>query len=490
MGDQEQSLSRRVFLQQLTMGMGAVGAGILLPGSVQGVTPISETTKNPKKVLVLGAGLSGLAAGLELVEAGHDVTVLEARSRPGGRVSTLRDPFPGKLYAEEGGMAFSNTYTHALRYIKKYDLKKTQWSMPENPVYHLNGKRFTAKDMDKWSYDMTKEEQKLGPMGIVKKYIIDTLPPEISNPESWDQAPLVKLDQKSLAEYMRSQGASEGAVKLIKHTQWFGSFPNQTSALSMAISDFGLFMGAKPFLLVGGNDRLPRAMADELGDRIEYGVEVSTLTDEGDGVHVEAVKNETRRNFEADQMICTLPAKVLEKVQFNPALPSEKREAIKELPYIDFTRTYLTVNKPYWKDRGVSGTAYTDLDVNQIYGYAGKKGHPAILESYRDGQKAKQAAKLSREQLIERTLKGIDKVHPGIRKHYQSSYVKKWGKDPYALGGPSWPTPGDVTKYLEPLQKPHGNIRFAGEHTTVLRSTMEGALRSGAREAKAVHESG
>lgn len=483
------NISRKQFLQHLSMGLGAVGTGLLLPGSVSGQTGISGMTKAPKNVLVLGAGLSGLAAAWELNNSGHNVTVLEARDRPGGRVSTVRDPFPGSLYAEEGGVGYSNTYTHALRFIDTFGLEKIAWNPPENPVYHLNGKRFTAQENVQWPYDLTPEEQNLGPMGIVNKYIIDTLPPEISNPDSWDQAPLLTLDQKSLAHYLRSQGASQGALELVQATQWFAAVPHQTSALSMAVSDMGLFMGAPPFVLAGGNDRLPRAMAEELSNHIKYGVEVSGVSDTQDSVQVQATEKGTRRTFGADRVICTIPAKVLRNIRFNPRLPAEKQTAIENMPYLDYTRTYLTIDEPYWQNQGESGTAYTSINVGQINGYTGSS-EGAIIESYLASEAAVKAADLPREQLIEQTLAGIEQVHPGIREHYTySNYVKAWSEDPYALGGVSWPGPGDTGNYLKPLQQPHGRIHFAGEHTTILRSTMEGALRSGARAAKEVHES-
>jgi monoamine oxidase len=66
--------------------------------------------------------------------------------------------------------------------------------------------------------------------------------------------------------------------------------------------------------------------------------------------------------------------------------------------------------------------------------------------------------------------------------------VKAWGEDPYSMGALSFPAPGDVGNYLKALQSSHGRIHFAGEHTSILRGTMEGALQSGVRAAKEVHE--
>jgi len=66
--------------------------------------------------------------------------------------------------------------------------------------------------------------------------------------------------------------------------------------------------------------------------------------------------------------------------------------------------------------------------------------------------------------------------------------VKDWGADPYSLGGWSWPGPGYITNHLADLKKPFGRIHFAGEYTSILRATMEGALQSGVRAAREVDE--
>lgn len=90
-------------------------ASAFLPGSLQ-------RPSGAKKVVIVGAGLAGLSAAYELTQAGHEVTILEARTRPGGRVLTLRDPFPDGLFAEAGASRIPDHHHFTLKYAALFGL--------------------------------------------------------------------------------------------------------------------------------------------------------------------------------------------------------------------------------------------------------------------------------------------------------------------------------------------------------------------------------
>jgi monoamine oxidase len=86
-------------------------------------SPIISLTVAPKKIIVIGAGMAGLSAAYELSQLGHDVTILEARQRPGGRVQTLREPFSDGLYAEAGAARIPGNHDLTLKYVKLFNLE-------------------------------------------------------------------------------------------------------------------------------------------------------------------------------------------------------------------------------------------------------------------------------------------------------------------------------------------------------------------------------
>jgi monoamine oxidase len=115
------AITRRQFLRRSALAV--AGVGLVPPGLV---------VKAPaRKVLILGAGMAGLAAGYELSKLGHDITILEARSRPGGRVFTLREPFADGLYAEAGAARIRDNHHLTLKYVKIFNL-------PLEPFYPSN----------------------------------------------------------------------------------------------------------------------------------------------------------------------------------------------------------------------------------------------------------------------------------------------------------------------------------------------------------------
>jgi len=160
-------ITRRKFLRQslLTAAVLALPSIGLLAAEDDGL----KRKGKARRVIVLGAGLAGLSAAYELTQAGHDVTVLEARSRPGGRVYTLRQPFDDGLYAEIGATRIPENHDWTMKYVDLFDLPLHEFRpLHLRDVRYIRGKRFVVEhgqEVD-WPVELTPEEREMGLSGM------------------------------------------------------------------------------------------------------------------------------------------------------------------------------------------------------------------------------------------------------------------------------------------------------------------------------------
>jgi monoamine oxidase len=472
-----------------------------LPGLVLAQEPKPTPppdSRGPLKVIVVGAGLAGLAAAYELVAMGHTVTVLEAQKRPGGRVHTLREPFADNLFAEAGAIDFSSSYRHMMRYLKLFSLSAVPFDGTRlASVYHLRKKRILLRLSDhkepEWPYDLTAEEKSLGVNRMFQKYF--SLIDQIGDPTvpGWKLDAWKAYDNMTLAQFLKSQGASNEAIELLGKVTGFGYGWSEVSALHRLLSDLCLFYIDKSqtwSILEGGSDLLPKAFAKALGERLRFGVPVVRIEQQPGKVRAVFKRGGREEWMDADRLICCAPAPAMRKIVFGPELPEPRRRIIEKLEYLAVTRIYLQTSRRFWREAGEAGNAYTDLPIGRLFEYPMSKSaaQRGIIECHVRGPEGAKLAALGLKEQIHLALESLEKVFPGVKDHFEVGASVAWSTDPWAGGGYAWWKPGQLTDWMPKLAEPSGRIHFAGEHTSLLGRTMEGALESGNRAAHEVHE--
>ncbi len=481
-------MNRRNFLKNST----AATTGLLLPiGSA--VSP----QKTSKKVVVLGAGLAGLTAAWELVQAGHEVNVVEARNRSGGRVLTLREGFTPGLTAEAGGMSFNDNYFNLLRYVKLFNIPYESLKAPAirspvgNTVYHLRGRRIVPKNgkID-WPYELKPEELE---GSIADRYIqpVVNSVKDVSISDSlyeWARS----IDNKTLCQLVADGGASAGAQEIIRVTTWYSDRDGRASAAWNLLPVVQSVGSKDVYSFPGGVDNLSTAFTVRLGERIRFGAEVVSIKNDSNSVEVIVNIAGKQESIGADRVVCTIPFSVLQNIDISPSLSASKKEIVAGLYYTPTTRVFLEVKKRFWESNGENGSAMTDLPIGQIQKHpmikTGREGERAILEAHIRGLDALQVDKMSSDNRLTFALKQMNKVHPNISDYYEGGISKSWQLDPYSLGAYSLFLPGQITSWLPEIIRPEGRIHFAGEHTSIYSASMEGAIESGVRAAKEITE--
>src|SRR5438067_5799169 len=365
-------------------------------------------------VLVLGAGLAGLAAAYELSVAGHDVTLLEARARPGGRVEPLREPFSDGLYAEAGALFVPRSHELTRRYARQFGIAlEPAFPLLETRLYYFGGERSSSNPAKRpW-----------------ERYVIGALSEVDSNRPA--------LDTLSAAEFLRQRGASAQDLALLGagYLELFADGMESYSALQLLERARALQAAGGEDRIRGGSDRLAQAFAARLAGRIRYGARVERI--EADEKHAAVRVADAARTewLRAERIVCTLPFSVLRTLALAVSCSATKARAIAEVPYSAVTRVFLQFSRKPWTEDNLHVLTLADLPFRWLFEHtANQPGRRGILEAQAFGAEARALRGMSEQARIGAALACVDEIFAGARAHFERGVSKCWDDDPWARG--------------------------------------------------------
>jgi len=503
-------ISRRAFLERVGKAGGYGALFVTMQGL--GLLAVSKAYAGPPqlpagsgkgiKVVILGAGIAGLVSAYELRKAGYEVTVLEARDRPGGRAWSVRrgsvirqTDRPDQIvdwedgrhhYMNAGAARIPQTHHAILGYCR--DLKVPLEVM-------VNGNR-TAK-LDFKGKVVSNGQAVNDTRGAFSELLAKAIDKGALDRE------LTGVDKQRLLGYLGAYGDLDPKRLYSNHEaragfkNWPGGYDHPPSGADpLRLSDLmqaqfwgisGFFeelveMQATMLQPVGGMDRISYALYEQVKPTVTFGAEVKEIRRSGKGAKIAYTVGGAVRSLDADHVMVTIPLPVLAKIpaDFSPRV----QEAI-----VSGGKTYAHGTKVAWQSRRFweqddfqfGGLGWTDEPNELIWYPSGGFGEKTgiLMGAYSIGfsgfMNPPKYAAMSLEERFAVSRRVIEKFHPGRGKELEKPFSVSWRHTPFSEGvAVNW-SPNQRTTDYAVLCKPDGPFYFAGEHMSYINAWQEGA---------------
>lgn len=442
----------------------------------------SQGSGESREILILGAGMSGLTAALSLLKAGHKVKVIEYQNRIGGRLLSV--PLSNGQFTEAGGGHFRSNMPYVLSYIRHFGLPLLCLN-DGLPRYLFDGKTAESAKLANWPWDLKPEERNVTVSSLLNHYLfLNGLDADTVLAAGWpDPATRRRLDSLTVGDLIRKAGGSEAFIKLLDAHG--GTFTSNSAALG-AIPDLAYHFGDQNlFRIRGGNDRLPKAMAKALGDRIVLDAPVVSIDQSGPKV---VVKVKDGREFTGDSVISTIPFSVIQDVEVKPGWSSRKKAMFDQMEWDKTVKVIVQTKTPAWLSQGVHGwpMAGSDQPWERVIDITGNEsGELGNVFFYLNGSNADRLLGRPRETRAQEVVEMFMKDMPGLFDEVVTVKDFAWSEQPWiraSFGGP----PVGGAWMIDEWTKPEGRIHFAGDFTTMKSGWVEGAIESGLRAARQI----
>lgn len=517
------TMSRRNLLTLI--GATAGGAAMLRAMTTMGhaqqsdYRPVKlEGDPNGASVVILGAGLAGMTAALELRNAGYDVTILEYQNRPGGRCISLRGGdevremggmvqkvgFSEGQYLNPGPWRIPHHHQGVLDYCQKLGVQLEVFVQENQSAYLHSQNAFDGKPQRySWIYndylgavtELLSKSVNQGALddevtGEVKDMLLESL--RDYGALNKDMTYASNLAVSNFRGYDKPPGG--GLTGAAEASAPIGRDDILNSNLWQYLREHDTYEHHAPlFQPVGGMDMIGHAFAREVGDLITFNARVTRISQSETGVTIdyESAGGEGQGGqVAADYCVCTIPFSVLGQIDAD--LSGDLAEAVDSVWYYEGFKAGLEMKRRFWEqdERIYGGITFTDLPIGQISYPSGgimSPGPGVLLGAYRFGKYAYELSALTPDQRIERCLADGEQIHgAAYRENFTAGASYCWHRTSWTLGCYGhWDDYGRLYEQGCAIDR---RLVCAGEHLSHLPGWQEGAILSSLDAITRLHE--
>jgi monoamine oxidase len=520
------AMSRRRLIQTVGAALGGAGAyqvmtrlGFASESPYRGPIRLDGDPKGAS-VVILGAGLAGMTAAIELERAGYRVSVLEYNDRPGGRNWTIRG---GDVFTELGGAtqtcAFEPglyfnpgpwriPYHHyaILDYCRRFGVALEPFVQLNHNAYLHSSSAFGGKpqrirdvraDFIGGVAELLAKATRKGALDEeVSTEDREVLLEALRSLGALDKDFRYRIGEDSAAYrgYAKGPGGGLGAEPV--DGEPIGLNDILTSRLWRGLENFDYYDFQTTMMQpVGGMGRIGEAFARQIPDRIRYRAKVVAIRQDETGVSVafeDLASGGTAQESRADWCVCALPLSILSQVPINVSSPM--KAAIDAVPYATVVKFGLQFSRRFWEEDEhiFGGISYTDLPIHEISypsGDLNTGGKGVLLGGYTwDGPNSYEFTAMSPAERVRRAVEFGAQIHPQYPKEFENGVAVAWRRVPFTLGcAGDWSDEARKAHYND-LCQIDGRIVLAGEHASYIPAWQEGAILSALDAVQRLHK--
>jgi len=439
-------------------------------------------------VVVVGAGLAGLAAARALVDAGIDVVVLEARDRVGGRTLSVREE-PG-VVIDHGGQWVGPTQDRVLAWIEQLGIETfSTYADGENL-------QLRAGQLSRYVGAVPTTDTEVA-ADLVEAMVALTLAAMSVDPAApWEHPQAELLDGTTVESWITAQPWADPAKEWLRLV-CRAVFPAESREISLLHALFyirsagslekllGTVNAAQETRFVGGAQQLSERMAAPIADRIRLGERVGRLDHGPDSVVVHTDSG----TVTARRVIVTLPPTLAGRLRYDPPLSGLRDQLTQRSWMGSVIKVHAVYDEPFWRRDGLSGQVTADTGPVRItFDNSPHDGGHGVLVGFLEADDARAASRLDADTRRASVLDCLAMYFGEAARSPLAYYEKSWMEEEFTRGCyVGIMAPGTWVSYGRELRTPVGAIHWAGTETAVVwNGYMDGAIRSGEDAAAAV----